>query len=505
MIGAELIVTSSADSGEGSLREAIAMAQEGDTILLDPTQDDDPALTMTVRLTSGPLVIDKSITIFGIAQGRHVTVFVEQTGNGRVFEVNGDVNVTLSGLGVTGGSGVDGTVGAPDGENGGGLLNNGATVRIDFCEFTNNSAGYAHAESDTYASGSRGGNGGAIHNTANGSLTVNVCTFENNKAGAGESGGDGGAISSDSGLVEVTDTTFTGNFAGNSSTGISGNGGGIACHGGTIDVRGAAFRENATGKSSFLSERIGSGGATYLRDGMVMIVNCTVSGNRTESGGEGGNGGGVHLESGSANIINSTITGNTAGSGTISNGVGGGISAEPAVTFLLLRNSIVAGNFSTDPPESPDLGLATGISTFIRVFTSVALSGEPTLSPGTPNADGNHAGTSNSPLDPQLDELADNGGPTLTHRPRAGSPVIDPVNGNPTSFYTTDQRGLPRPAGASTDFGAVEIQPGEFNSAGGNSAQITATKRLINKVKKQLKNSKGSKTKKLRGKLKKLK
>ena len=104
LIGAELIVTSSADSGEGSLREAIAMAQEGDTILLDPTQDDDPALTMTVRLTSGPLVIDKSITIFGIAQGRHVTVFVEQTGNGRVFEVNGDVNVTRSGLGVTGGS-----------------------------------------------------------------------------------------------------------------------------------------------------------------------------------------------------------------------------------------------------------------------------------------------------------------------------------------------------------------------------------------------------------------
>jgi hypothetical protein len=65
-------------------------------------------------------------------------------------------------------------------------------------------------------------------------------------------------------------------------------------------------------------------------------------------------------------------------------------------------------------------------------------------------------------VDPLLGPLADNGGPTLTHLPSAGSPVIDA--GNPGDCPATDQRGVARPAdgdgdgAAVCDIGAVEIR-----------------------------------------------
>ena len=53
-----LTVTSTADSGPGSLRAEIAAAQSGDTIVFDPSI----AGTM-IQLTSGELVINKSLDI----------------------------------------------------------------------------------------------------------------------------------------------------------------------------------------------------------------------------------------------------------------------------------------------------------------------------------------------------------------------------------------------------------------------------------------------------------
>src|SRR3954451_13195667 len=52
-------VTNTADSGAGSLRGAIASASNGDTISFAP------GVTGTITLTSGELVIDKSLTIDG--------------------------------------------------------------------------------------------------------------------------------------------------------------------------------------------------------------------------------------------------------------------------------------------------------------------------------------------------------------------------------------------------------------------------------------------------------
>jgi hypothetical protein len=70
-----------------------------------------------------------------------------------------------------------------------------------------------------------------------------------------------------------------------------------------------------------------------------------------------------------------------------------------------------------------------------------------------------------STLDPHLGVLADNGGPTLTLLPQAGSPLIDAIpfaacQSDGATGITTDQRQLPRPeqAGGTCDIGSVEVQ-----------------------------------------------
>ena len=60
---AELTVTSTADSGDGTLRAAISAAQDGDVILFDPTVF--PHGQTTSILLSSQLVVAKSISIYG--------------------------------------------------------------------------------------------------------------------------------------------------------------------------------------------------------------------------------------------------------------------------------------------------------------------------------------------------------------------------------------------------------------------------------------------------------
>src|SRR5438552_15608491 len=55
-----LTVLSTADSGAGSLRAAIASAQDGDTIMFDHGLNG-----LAISVTSGELVIDKSLSIEG--------------------------------------------------------------------------------------------------------------------------------------------------------------------------------------------------------------------------------------------------------------------------------------------------------------------------------------------------------------------------------------------------------------------------------------------------------
>ena len=74
-------------------------------------------------------------------------------------------------------------------------------------------------------------------------------------------------------------------------------------------------------------------------------------------------------------------------------------------------------------------------------------------------AAGDQNGTGAAPLDPLLGPLEDNGGPTLTHALRKGSPALDAGDDAAITNYdlTTDQRGEPRLSGPHVDIGAVEV------------------------------------------------
>ena len=62
-----------------------------------------------------------------------------------------------------------------------------------------------------------------------------------------------------------------------------------------------------------------------------------------------------------------------------------------------------------------------------------------------------------TPNDPVLGALANNGGPTQTLLPLAGSPLLDAIP--PASCgAAVDQRGITRPQGTGCDIGAVEVE-----------------------------------------------
>ena len=87
-----LIVTNTNDSGPGSLRQALADANDGDTI--------DFAVTGTIGLTSGELLVARSITISGPGAEN---LAVNGNNQSRVFHIASGQTVTISGLTITNG------------------------------------------------------------------------------------------------------------------------------------------------------------------------------------------------------------------------------------------------------------------------------------------------------------------------------------------------------------------------------------------------------------------
>ena len=89
-----ITVTNTNDSGPGSLRQALTDASDGDLINF--------AVTGTIVLTSGGLVIDKNVTISGPGPDR-LSIDGNQAKFQCVFGVAVSNTVTISGLTVTNG------------------------------------------------------------------------------------------------------------------------------------------------------------------------------------------------------------------------------------------------------------------------------------------------------------------------------------------------------------------------------------------------------------------
>src|SRR5262249_19853721 len=88
-------VTNTNDNGPGSLRAAIANAGSGDTINFALTYDPSGA-SNTIKLSSGPLTINKSLTISGPGW-----LAISGENSDVVFVVNGVANATISGVTIT--------------------------------------------------------------------------------------------------------------------------------------------------------------------------------------------------------------------------------------------------------------------------------------------------------------------------------------------------------------------------------------------------------------------
>ena len=111
---ATITVTNTNDSGPGSLRQALTSANDGGTITF--------AVRGTITLTSGTLVIDKSVTIsgpgadrlaidgiqaqfqcvFGVSPGKTVTISGLTVTNGVLGICNGEASLTVSNCVVSG-------------------------------------------------------------------------------------------------------------------------------------------------------------------------------------------------------------------------------------------------------------------------------------------------------------------------------------------------------------------------------------------------------------------
>src|SRR5438067_2764441 len=87
-----ITVTNTNDSGPGSLRQALADVNDGDTINF--------AVTGTIGLTSGELLVNKAITISGPGAEN---LAVNGNAKSGVFHVTGG-NVTISGLTIINGN-----------------------------------------------------------------------------------------------------------------------------------------------------------------------------------------------------------------------------------------------------------------------------------------------------------------------------------------------------------------------------------------------------------------
>jgi len=181
---ATITVRNTNDSGAGSLRQAIADANENDTI--------DFSVSGTITLTTGHLEVRTNLTISGPGAAN---LAVNGNGSSRVFFINSifvSKIVSISGLTITNGT----ASGFYPGLSGGGIYNNRATLTLSNCTVSGNSATY---------------DGGGIFND-HGALTVSNSTVSGNSCAQ-----YGGGIYNDALVTGATVTIANSTISGNSA------------------------------------------------------------------------------------------------------------------------------------------------------------------------------------------------------------------------------------------------------------------------------------------------
>ena len=486
--------------GNLSLREALILASEHDghdTITFDTTLVDE------IVLTQGELVVDSNVTIEGPGTNL-LTIDADtddddETSESRVFkvyDVTNALDVTISGMTITGGY----VTGADD--DGGGIYN-AETLTLNNVTVTDNkAAGYGGGIYNHYGTitaqnsiisqneASEGGGiygfsgtvtlengtdvsynestsfGGGIR-MSSGTINVTDSSAVSNNTAAGPGGG---IVVSSNGIINVTNSEVSNNTAtcggglysynntysadrinvtnsvisGNTSSTIYG-GGGIYSHGSGVNVSGSIVSDNSTTSTG--------GGITGINAATISIGDSTISDNHSTD-----HGGGIRLYSGCSLTVEdgSIISGNESTSGS-----GGGIygSTNSTITFT---NSIIAGNTADD-----DGGGIYGPADTTINLTNATIAGNYA---GGSGGGVYYRGTLNSYnsivalnekaalVDDDIDGILPSTGDNLVGT-RDGSPgfIIDPTPGTDNTWGTSDDV-----------YGNIRLAPGSNAIDGGS-------------------------------------
>ena len=222
---ASLSVTTTADGGIGSLRQAIIDATinaEANTVTFNiPTSDPGynvAAYRFTITLSSPLPNIPLAPMTLDNPRKQGITVSGE---NGfRVLSLVDSAVVTINNLTIS-----NGAAGANPG--GGIFMGNSATLTLNGCTVSNSSAatggGIYMSNSGTVTltnstvSGNTAINGGGVYIFDSGTLNMTGSTIQGNMAGTGSGGGIYNGVS---GTINATNNTLDGNSAGNQGGGI---------------------------------------------------------------------------------------------------------------------------------------------------------------------------------------------------------------------------------------------------------------------------------------------
>ena len=501
---ATITVANTNDGGPGSLRQALAIAHDGDTIAF--------AVAGNIVLTSGELLVDKSISIAGPGI---FDVVVNGNANSRVFHIAPGQNVVITDLTITNGF----AGGNPPDSYGGGIYNDHAVLTLSNCTIMSNAAGFGGGiyndgfqgtatlliNKATISNNTGTFRAGAIYNdgysSGYASLTISASTLSNNSGRAGAAiyndgedfgtavltaGGGmftnnsavfGGCIYNNSYVGGASITLDDSVFAGNSADEIGG---------GIYNYVVSGYGTQTLNKSSFRSNSAGSGGGAIYNDHAVSFTlkHCAINGNSAETGGGIYNDGAGYLQGASWMTINSsTLNGNSAGTGggifndgqdrgdthlkiinsTISGNIanyGGGLANNGYDGFYVsvqISNTTFGSNSAIELGGNVhNVGQAGRDTVIITLTNTILKSGSPggnifddshTISSlGYNLSDDDCDGYLTGPGDevntePMLGPLQNNGGPTLTHALLPASPAINKGDPNFAPPPLYDQRG----------------------------------------------------------------
>jgi hypothetical protein len=408
-----ITVHSAADSGPGSLRQALIDAANGDTININAK--------LTIHLTSGELVVGKNLMIKGPGANGPT---ISGNATSRVFHIMPGATLTLDSLTITNGAASIELDNFPE-NAGGGIYSDHANLTLRNCVVTNSVARFG---AGIFSSSKNGG-------SAN--LTIKDSTISNNSARdiIGYMGAYGGGIFSGGGFdaLSIMFGPVRGESTGGSAVDYQVNftagqkyritetaqpadpaEEGFNAIIAVIDPNGNTILDQDTLRLdsgdylladetvTFVAPVTGqytvrvhpgiSGGVPTFghfrlqintvsqrtANATLNLNNCTINGNSAES-----QGGGIFNDGFAGNatltITNSVVSGNIANDGLNDYGYGGGIynNGDSGNALVTLTNSTLSGNFantwggalsnnaiSTTPPLGPiTFGPVTGKST----------------------------------------------------------------------------------------------------------------------------------------------